>query len=1181
MESNKGKNKESEIKNAASIEGEAFAAQAGLEPLFRALEGSAEYDKLSEDLEKKRGPVSVFGLGEAHRANIAAALYAKIGEQTLIIAPSAQAAGRLYEELSCYHRGALLFPIREMPLNARSYVQSKELEFRRLNVLSRLALGEKLLVVAPMEAVMQRLVPKERILACTHALKTGMEVSPDALIQKFIDAGYEREEVCEGRGQIARRGGYIDLFPVTAENPVRIEFFGDEIDTMRFFDPVSQRSTENADSVLIPPATELPLDRDMRQKGIAALRNKAHYAEETEILRAGGTPKNALALLPVFSSAELTLLDYFNENAVILMDEPARVEESARFAFTQFMDGVGSVLKNGEGHEKQAELISQPSRIFALLNTSRTAMLFALTRSFPHIRSKSLVKFETRPVPRYIPGDGALADDINIWKKKGFSVLLFAGEHARRTQDMLLEMGVEAAVVSSLSRDALPREVLIVEKSLPRGFEYTALRLAVVSEYELFGAGARRESVKAKKKRALDMGELEAGDLIVHEAHGIGRFTGVNTLVVEGKTRDYIELVYQGGDKLFIPTDQLDRVQKYIGGDVEKQKLSRLGSGEWQRTVARTAASVKKLAFDLVKLYGERARKKGFAFSPDTDWQQRLELSFPYRETPDQLRSIEEIKKDMESERIMDRLLCGDVGYGKTEVALRAAFKCAMDGKQCAVLVPTTILAQQHYNTLCSRYAGFPIRVELISRFRTAKEVRDIKKQLAEGSVDVIVGTHALLAKDVKFRDLGLLIIDEEQRFGVNHKEQIKEIKRNVDVLTLSATPIPRTLHMSMSGIRDMSVIETPPEARYPVQTYVLEYSDALVREAILKEIGRGGQVYMVYNNVKNMESFTSELSELVPEARFNFAHGQMSERQLENAMLDFMEGRFDVLVCSTIIESGLDISNVNTMIVCDADKMGLAQLYQLRGRVGRGQRLGYTYLTFRQNKVLSEIADKRLAAIREFTQFGAGFRIAMRDLEIRGAGDILGAEQHGHMAQVGYEMYCRLIDVAVREARGETVKPAIDTVMEVPLDANIPKRYIARETGRMEMYKHIAAITDIDSFRDVQDELIDRYGDIPGSVQNLLDIALYKARASRLGIVSFAVKKGEARLTFGENAPIDGAKLIENIGRIPGASMSAGDRLALVVAKKNAEEEAMFLLAQQAVNVLLSCVEDDDGSSE
>ena len=1147
-----------------------------IQPLFRIFDRSEEFTRLRDDLINARGPVSVFGLGEAHRTHIAAALHASLSGPTLVITPSAQAARRAYEELSCYHENTLLFPIRETPLNAHTYVQSQEIGFRRLRAMLALLAGERLIVVAPIEAVMQRMAPPRAIEACTHTVRIGMEISPDSLVKRFVAAGYSREELCEGRGQFARRGGYIDIFPVTADDPVRIEFFGDEVDTMREFDPVSQRSTENISLAVIPPATELPLDRDMRQKGIAALRGKARYELETEKLREGMTPENALSLLPVFCREDVTILDYLPEDAVILIDEPARVDESARFAYSQFMDNYGSVIRSGEGHELQVQLINAPSSIFQRLDRGRTAMLFALTRSLAAIRSKDLVKFDTRPIPRYIPGDTALRDDIALWKQKDYSILLYAGEHGERLSDMLLDLGVEAAAVPSLDREPLPREVLIIGGSIPKGFEYPTLRTAVVSEYEFFGAG-RRPAEAAKPRRGankLDLYELEVGDLIVHEAHGIGRFTGVNTLVVDGKTRDYIELSYHGGDKLFIPTDQLDRVQKYIGGDVEKQKLSRLGSGEWQKTVSRTRQSVRQLAFDLVRLYGERSRRKGFRFSPDTEWQQRLELSFPYRETPDQLRSVAEIKADMESDRIMDRLLCGDVGYGKTEVALRAAFKCAMDGKQCAFLVPTTILAQQHYNTLSSRYAGFPIRVELLSRFRTAKERAEVKKATAEGAVDVLIGTHALLAGDVKFRDLGLLIIDEEQRFGVNHKEQIKEMKKTVDVLTLSATPIPRTLHMSMSGIRDMSVIETPPEARYPVQTYVMEYSDAVVREAILKELGRGGQVYVVYNVVRTMDYFVEELRKLVPEARIAYAHGQMPERQLENTMLDFLEYKHDVLVCSTIIESGLDISNVNTLIVCDADKMGLAQLYQLRGRVGRGQRLGYAYLTFRENKVISEIADKRLAAIKEFTQFGAGFRIAMRDLEIRGAGDILGAEQHGHMAEVGYEMYCKLIDAAIREAKGETVKPVFDTVMEVPVDANIPKKYIARESGRMEMYKRIAAIDGVDALRDVQDELIDRYGDIPRPVQNLLDIALVKHRASQLGVLSFTVRAGEARLVFSENAPIDGEKLFFALRSIEGAQLQGGARITLVLTKKHAEPEEMFRSAGETVAALQSCID-------
>lgn len=1148
----------------------------GINPLFAVLRKSNDYMRFVSAMEKNLGPVSIFGLGESQRIHMAAALYNDTGRTFLIVAPSAQAALRIHENILGYYPDAMLFPAREVPLNAHTYVQSQELTVCRMKVICSLVSGKTSLVVASIEALMQRMAPAELIAESTHTVRIGMTIEPNALLRKFIEAGYEREDICEGRGQVCLRGGCIDIFPITAVNPVRIEFFDDEVDTMREFDPVSQRSIENVNMVEVPPATELPLNREMRQRGIAALRNKSHYSFETEQLREGGTPSNILSLLPVFSNEEVSLLDYMPEDSIVLMEEPSRIEESAKFAFTRFMDDLGDVLRSGEGHEMQANLLHSASSTLSRLDRGSTAMLFSLTRTYPLIKARELIKFETRQISRYIPGDNALRDDIALFKQKGYSVLVYAGEHGRRVADTLCEMGIEIAVADKLQREIVDKELLIVNESIPSGFEYPELRLAVISEYELFGAEYRpKVSASKRKKPQLALYELKAGDLVVHEAHGIGRFVGVSTLTVEGKSKDYIELIYQAGDKLYIPTDQLDRVQKYIGGNEETQKLSKLGSGEWQKTVSKTRASVRKLAFDLVHLYGERNRLKGFKFSPDTNWQQRLELSFPYRETPDQLTSIEEVKRDMESDRIMDRLLCGDVGYGKTEVALRAAFKCAMDGKQCAFLVPTTILAQQHYNTLTSRFADFPVVVEILSRFKTPAERTRIKEQLKKGEIDIIVGTHSLLAKDVKFHDLGLLIIDEEQRFGVNHKEQIKEIKRSVDVLTLSATPIPRTLHMSMSGIRDMSVIETPPEARYPVQTYVVEYSEPLIREAILKELARGGQVYFVYNKVKMMDIFAAHLQELVPEARITFAHGQMSERRLESAMLDFMEGKYDVLLCSTIIESGLDISNANTMIVYDSDCFGLSQLYQLRGRVGRGARLGYAYLTYHQDKVLSEIADKRLSAIKEFTQFGAGFRIAMRDLEIRGAGEILGAEQHGHMSQVGYDLYCKLIDNAIKEARGETIKPEIDTAMEIPIDAHIPKKYVPRESARMNMYKRIVAITDIDGLRDVQDEFIDRYGDIPKPVQNLLEISLYKAYANSLGIINFMVKQDEARFVFGNNAPIDMQKLFMNINNIEGASFVNGEKITLVLKSRHKTPELMFNEAKNAINLLMRCMEE------
>lgn len=1145
-------------------------------PLFTILNKSSDYLRLHSALENGTGPISVFGLGEAQRMHIASSLHAMIGGSMLFVAASEQSAKQIYETVSAYCPDAVLFPSREIPLNAHSFVQSQDITAKRMNVVNKLVCGDDLVIIAPIEALMQRMVPPEVIALFTKTVRIGMTIDPKSLFKHFIDSGYEHVDICEGRGQVVQRGGCIDIFPVTADYPVRIEFFGDDVDTMREYDPVSQRSIKNVSIAFIPPATEIPLTRDMRQKGIAALRNRPNYELETEKLRSGGIPENALALLPLFSREEKCLVDYLPDDCIIIMDEPARVEESAKFTYTRFMDELGDVLRSGKGHDGQVGLVHTASSTIARLDTRHTAMLFSLTRSYNPIKPKEIVKFETAQIPKYMLGvqglDEALRDDIALWKQKGFSVLIYAGEHAERVKELFAELNIEAPVIAKLDREVIPREISIIGESTPMGLEYPEIGLVVISEHELFGAEYKRSTRRsAKKMDALLLSELSPGDLIVHEAHGIGRFAGVTTLSVDGKTKDYIELSYQGGDKIYIPTDQLDRVQKYIGGDEEKQKLSKLGSTEWQKTVYKTRESVKALAFDLIKLYGERSRRKGYRFSADTDWQQRLELSFPYKETVDQLTSIEEIKHDMESDKIMDRLLCGDVGYGKTEVALRAAFKCAMDGKQCAFLVPTTILAQQHYNTLTSRFADFPVRVEILSRFKTPAERKQIKAKVKKGDIDIIIGTHSLLAKDVKFHDLGLLIIDEEQRFGVNHKEQIKDIKRNVDVLTLSATPIPRTLHMSMSGIRDMSVIETPPDERYPVQTYVTEYSDRLVREAILKELARGGQVYFVYNNVKGMDVFASRLSELIPEARIKYAHGQMPEHMLENTMLDFLENKFDVLLCSTIIESGLDIRNVNTMIVYDADKFGLAQLYQLRGRVGRGTRLGYAYFTFAENKVLTEVADKRLSAIKQFTQFGAGFRIAMRDLEIRGAGEILGAEQHGHMAAVGYEMYCKLIDNAIKEARGEQVKTKPETTMEIPIDAFIPKQYIAREETRMQMYRRIASISDIDSMRDVQDEFIDRFGDIPKTVQNLIDISLYKSRAAALGVNKVSVKAGEARFYFDKTANIDPEKLINNIGMLEGASFIGGESIILVIRSKNKSAEEMFEKAKTTLNTLMS----------
>jgi len=1141
-------------------------------PLIKILNKHPEYTRLVDALKKGEGSAAVFGLGEAVRPHIAAGLLCHTGKTVLIITANESSAARIQQDMAAFTDRAYHLPARELPLGAKGIAASAGLTARRLEPLCALLNGENIAVAVSAEALIQRMTPPAAIAQCMRTVSAGDRTEPRELLAALINAGYERVDMCEGKGQVCLRGGYLDVFPISMANPVRIEFFDDEIDTMRTYDAVSQRSIENIDRCVIPPATEMPLTKEARTRGMRALRKKEGMKEEYDRLSEGGIPLGLEMLMPLFYP-EAFVTDYLPEGAIILIDEPQRVEESAKLAFTTHLDRVGSYIHEGTALPEQAELICQPSHILQSLDTPYTAMLFALTRTYGLIKPKCLFRFETRPMAKYIGNTPALAADIEGWKRGGSTVMIYAGAHAKRIGDMLGDEGVTIGIAEALTRDIISGEQLIVGQSIARGFEYPELRLAVISECELYGTESPRSASASKKKPKLAFSELSVGDLVVHELHGIGRFVGVVTLQVAGVSRDYLHLVYAGGDKLYVPTDQLDRVQKYIGGDETTAHLSHLGTGEWQRTVNKTRESVKKLAFDLVKLYGDRLHRKGHAFPPDTAWQKRLEESFPYQETPDQLTSIAEIKKDMESNRVMDRLLCGDVGYGKTEVALRAAFKAVTDSKQVAFLVPTTILAQQHYNTLAARFSGFPVNVALLSRFNTPSEEARVIDGLKKGTIDVVVGTHKLLSKSVQFKDLGLLIIDEEQRFGVGHKEQIKEMRKDIDALTLSATPIPRTLHMSMTGIRDMSVIETPPEQRYPVQTYVMEYSEAVAREAIMKELGRGGQVFFVYNNVRGMETFAEKMKQLVPEARIAYAHGQMGERQLERTMLDFMEQQYDVLLCSTIIESGLDIPNVNTIIIYDADKMGLAQLYQLRGRVGRGARLGYAYLTFMRDKVLSDIAEKRLSAIREFTQFGAGFKIAMRDLEIRGAGNLLGPEQHGHMAAVGYDLYCKIVEGAVKEAKGEKEPVKIDTVVDIPVPASISTHYIPRESERLSMYKRIALIETRDDLYDVQDELIDRYGDIPEDTANLLNIALIKADCSRAGVTQLRIRDKEVRFVFDKQAPIDGAKLIAAAGNIAGARMTFGDTPSMVISRPESDAAALYAMLPQFVYMLADCL--------
>lgn len=1146
------------------------------QPLLEALFTAPDLARAAATLAAGRGPVAAFGLPEAHKSHMAAALSAAgtgAPRTVLLVTSTDTAAVRMRADAEALGVAASQLLQRETPL-VRVMNASGERAGERVRALMQLATGQPGVVVASMAALMQRVAPKEAFLRQRIELHTGDETEPRALLERLCEAGYERVEMVEGRGQAALRGGIVDVYAPDARYPVRVEFWGDTVDQMRLFDPVTQRSVEQVTQAVFAPAFEMPQPPEATARALQWIAGREEFYEQEQAWRGGRACAGAEALLPLLYAAPAAVTDYLPEGALVLADEPHRLEEAAQAAQIAFAETVSAMLERGEGLPEQGDLQMSAEEALGRLATGRTMALYTLARSHPAFAPKEIIQPLGRSAPQYMGSMEELARDVRLWKQGGEAAVLFAGEHAGRLHRQLLDLGVETAETVALERMPVHGEALIVAQALPRGFCYPELRLTVLGAQELFGkeAPTRRGT---RRRDGLRLPELSAGDYVVHEAYGIGRFVGVETLTVQGHTRDYLLLEYRGGDRLYIPTDQLDRVQKYIGGGDEDAApgLSRLGGNEWQSRVSRARESAKKLAVDLAALYAGRIDGRGFAFSKDTPWQVQMEARFPYRETPDQLESIREIKADMERPRPMDRLLCGDVGYGKTEVALRAAFKAVQDSKQVAFLVPTTILAQQHYNTMTARFADFPVRTACLSRFTPPQERRTIREKLRSGEIDVVVGTHALLGKDVRFKDLGLLIVDEEQRFGVNHKEQIKALKADVDVLTLTATPIPRTLNMSMTGIRDISVIETPPEARYPVQTFVLEYTDALVTEVLTRELARGGQAYVVFNRVQGMEGFLRHLSELLPEARIAMAHGQMPEGQLERTMLAFLEKEYDVLVCSSIIESGLDIPNVNTLLVVEADRFGLAQLYQLRGRVGRSTRLGYAYFTVRRGATMNEQAHRRLLAIREFTQFGAGFKLALRDLEIRGAGSLLGAEQHGHIADVGYEYYCKLMRSAVAQVRGEAPPPEQqDVAVDVPVSAHIPRTFIASEVQRLAAYRRIADAADGDELLDVREELEDRYGEIPETVENLLQLAQLRQSAARAQLAGVTAREGEALLTFREGAQIDGARLLAAVSGMRGAQLTASDPPAIRLRRSDATAEAWLQELPQFIYTIVSC---------
>ena len=1037
----------------------------------------------------------------------------------------------------------------------------------------------------------------------------SMCIQPGDMMDRLVQAGYERVQLVEARGQCALRGGILDVYPVGEPNALRIEFFDDEIDSIRSFDVMTQRSIARRESARIFPAAEmLPRDEEClraaheleymirtrsgeagdgdRQKQLEEEFDLIPMEDFLELTYVGGSddelpglddlfaqkpkktkktpekpkakkpsvktaaekiapPKNGLernfsgtldaletgrhvdgldAILPVLLDYRDTAADYLDD-PIIVFDQPERLRERCENRMLEFREQYTAALQRDEALPAQGGLLFIYDELLAKLNGYPTIIANPFMRTEQDFRPTALIRPECRNATGYQTNIKELGRDIAKWIADGWRIALLSGGVARgqRLESALRQHDIAAPYAETVPEALEPGRPVIFPLGIARGFIYPEIKFAVVSESDIYGGGHqhKRSRVKSGEKLAA-FTELKIGDYVVHENHGIGQYMGTIRLSSDGTYRDFLHIRYNGSDKLYVPTDQLDRVQKYIGSEGEVPKLNKLSGGEWQRQKAKVKNSIRELAGELIKLYAHREATPGHAFDPDTPWQRELEDNFPYEETPDQLTAIEEIKRDMEKPKIMDRLLCGDVGYGKTEVALRAIFKCVMGGKQAALLGPTTILVQQHYATLMNRFHGFPVRIEVLSRFKTAAEQKKILQALKAGEIDVIVGTHRLLAKDVDFKDLGLLVVDEEQRFGVAHKEGIKKLKRTVDVLTLTATPIPRTLHMSMVGIRDMSLLQSPPDERYPVQTYVVEYSDGLVRDAILRELSRGGQVYVLYNRVQTIEMMYTRLKKLVPEARIGIGHGQMREHALEDVMMDFYEGKFDVLLCTTIIEAGLDVPRANTLIVCDADRFGLSQLYQIRGRVGRSNRLAYAYLTVNPAKVLTENADKRLAAIREFTEFGSGFRVAMRDLEIRGAGNLLGSEQSGFMASIGYDLYVKMIDDTVKEMRGDVSQGDIDTRMDVKMDAYLPQDYVYNDILRVEMYKKIASVrTDADR-DDLIEELIDRFGDPNRPVMNLIDIAQMKNLCSRLGIDLVSVKGDKLHMRFSIAADID-----------------------------------------------------------
>ena len=1084
--------------------------------LLDVISSAPQYRTLLAAMAKRGWPAQMTGLGHIHKAAVAAAL-SETGP-FLVITPDEAMAIRLCEDVNAFtgEERAFVYPAREFTFREVEGV-SREYEFARLKVLSGLAQRKIQMVICSIEALLQYTLPPKTLRENTVAICPGEEYSPKDLTARLLHAGYERRDQVDGVCQFSLRGGILDFYPPHAPAPYRMEFWGDEIDTISTFDLDSQRRIDTVKEALITPAREVLYPDNAwlvkrlgkaydSLRGKQGVKAKEILLTDMEKLEAGLSLNSIDKFLPLIYPQPATLLDYLPEAGLIFC-EMVSVKEASKTSMWQHYEDVSQLLQEGVLFKGCDTFAMEFPQVLAAMEGRPCAILENFARSLPEVRLSELVSLNAVALSPWSGDLKLLEEDLDSFLRREYQVAVLAGtdKAAAALRDDLIARHIP---VSAGGRELDPGKVCVLTGSLSGGMELPELKFALITHGKAAAKTVRRKKSKKPGEQIRSLSDLAFGDYVVHAAHGIGVFEGVVKREIHGVTKDYIKIRYAGTDTLFVPVTQLDLVSKYIGPKEDKTvKLNKLNSVEWQKTRQRVKKAVAEMAEELIKLYAARMQAKGFAFSEDTEWQKEFEERFPYEETDDQLRCIAEIKEDMESPRPMDRLLCGDVGFGKTEVAIRAAFKCVMDSKQCAVLVPTTILAWQHYQTFLERMQGFPVTVELLSRFRSPKQQEQILRKLRRGEVDIIIGTHRLLQKDVQFKDLGLCIIDEEQRFGVAHKEKFKEMRESVDVLTLSATPIPRTLNMAMSGIRDMSTIEEAPMDRYPVQTYVVEHDWGILTEAIRRELRRGGQVFYLHNRVESIDSCAHRLSQLIPDARITTAHGKMKEEQLSEVWRQLLDHEIDILVCTTIIETGVDVPNCNTLIIESADKMGLSQLYQIRGRVGRSSRRAYAYFTFFPGRELTDIAAKRLSAIREFTSFGSGFRIAMRDLEIRGAGNVLGTSQHGHMEAVGYEMYLKLLSEAVSEQRGESTVPQRECLVDIRIGAHIPEGYIDNLSQRIDIYKKIASIQNEADAMDVTDELIDRFGDPPQAVQGLIEVALLRNIAASLGIYEISQK--------------------------------------------------------------------------